>query len=84
MTRLILFAAILCAAPGATTPGADCRRHDGDRRRAPVTITRLAPDYNPRSQYRFFGYYGPADAVTLGSVLFPGRPPRGVILEGSQ
>lgn len=53
-------------------------------RRAPITITRTTPDYDPRSQYRFFGYYGPADALTLESLLFPERPPRGVILEGSQ
>lgn len=83
MTRIFL-AATLCGMFFASAADAHCCRHEGYRRRAPITITREPPGYDPRSQYRFFGYYGPADAVTLESILFPNRPPRGVVLEGSQ
>lgn len=80
MKSAICAIAIVAALPILSAPAVG-RSH---ARRAPIDISRTTPGDDPRSQYRFFGYYGPEDAVTLESLLFPERPRRGVILEGSQ
>lgn len=71
----------------ATTPADALRASPAEAARArhvAAAPARAAQGGDPRSPYRFFGYYGPEDAVTLESVLFPERPRRGVVREGSQ
>lgn len=80
MKNLICIFATFAALPILSQPAGAKSQH----RKAPIDISRTTPGYDPRSPYRFFGYYGPEDAVTLESILFPDRPRRGVILEGSQ